>query len=374
MRMTLRGSCVMVTLGLSLTAMAQVPDLLNAFEAGGRAMATGGGSAVTDASSLSSLENPAGLAYLRGKSVAVSFRNLPTSTTRTSGNFNDRTNSTEQGAGRFGLSHIGYATPYGKGVVGVSYTIGGYLKNTTTGTNLQNGTLSVRGLAEVTEAQTNFFTASYAWRQRDLNLGAGLVFASQYARASQRYALFDAGNNQVGTTESNISGNGYGFGLVVGVQGTTGGENPLAWGFSLRTPIELQGNGDSAAVYDRIPGQASVGLAGRLPFGQGEEFASWAAQLSYHFGGDDNAIIARKNMVSFGFGVEYNFSRFNAIWPVRLGLAVVPSGGNGFDDRNAFTFGFGYRPKGRDYSIDLSFARPSGGGPYDIALGFTYRK
>jgi hypothetical protein len=65
-------------------------------------------------------------------------------------------------------------------------------------------------------------------------------------------------------------------------------------------------------------------------------------------------------------------NRWNARIPIRIGYTVVPSGGTGFIDRDAFTFGLGYRPNGSDFSLDLSFARPSDGNALDMALSITY--
>ena len=49
---------------LSSAATAQVPDLLNALDAGGRAMGLGGANNATNVDTLSAFYNPAALAYL----------------------------------------------------------------------------------------------------------------------------------------------------------------------------------------------------------------------------------------------------------------------------------------------------------------------
>jgi len=58
--------------------------------------------------------------------------------------------------------------------------------------------------------------------------------------------------------------------------------------------------------------------------------------------------------------------------PIRLGYNFVPGGGAGYGDRNAVTFGLGYRPNKDDYTIDLNFASPQHGG-FDLGLTLSYK-
>lgn len=364
---------ILLTFVVPGIASAQVPDLLNALDAGGRAMGVGGASRATDSTTQSALDNPAGLAFISEPTASISFRNLPKSTTLASGNFNDRTNSTDETSGRIALSHVGYATPFAGGTLGVSYTIGGHMDAVTTGNNLPNNTLSVRNLEENMRAQTDFFTLSFGRQQGGLNVGIGLVVANQYVKYSQSYLLFD-GNTQVGSSNISASDNGIGVGIVAGVQGYMGADNGTAWGISVRTPIDLNGNTETSGIYDKIPGKASFGIGGQLNrFSRGEDFLVWLAQIDYYFGGDEDLLFSRKNYATYGFGFEYNMHRYNARIPVRLGLSILPSGGNGFDSRDALTFGLGYRPIGKPYSIDLNFARAFESGKMDIGLGITFK-
>lgn len=338
-------------------------------------MALGGGSSVTDSDTRSALNNPSTLAFLREPVFSFDIRNLPTSDVTVTGSFVNRTNSTDASLGRNELTHIGYAAPMKRGTFGISYTVTGYVNNTTTGDNLTNGSLTVRGLQEITEAKTSLFTLSYGQPGSRTNFGYGLVVANQYVNGSQRYSLVDSGNTNVGTVNSSASGTSYGVGAVLGVQSVPKGDENYTWGASVRTPISLSGNSGTKDYLSRIPGKFSLGAAGRHDMSGKEDFVAWALGTDYYFGGDSNGIIDRKSVWGFGGGLEYNMFRFNARIPLRIGYALVPSGGTGFSDRNTLTFGIGYRPNNEPYSVDLSVAKitGNGSGPYDIALGVTYR-
>jgi hypothetical protein len=355
-------------------AQAQVPDLLTALDTGGRAMGIGGATRVTDSTTYSALDNPAGLAYISEPTASLSFRNLPKSSTIAAGDFNDRTTSfTEQG-GRTALAHAGYAMPYKGGTLGFSYTVGGHVDNVTNGGGLANGALTVQGLTETSRAQTDFFTFSFGKPSGNgMNVGVGIVIANQYTKFSQSYALFN-GSTNVGNTNTTASSNGIGVGLVAGVQGNLQADGSSQFGLSVRTPIDLSGNSETSAIYDKIPGKISLGAAGQVKgAGSGSEFLIWAAELDYYYGGEANALFSRKNTLGYGLGLEYNFNRFNARIPFRIGFQGVPAGGNGFSSRDALTFGLGYRPNGQPYSFDLNFARSIETGKFDIGLGFVYK-
>lgn len=334
----------------------------------------GGASRVTDANTYSALDNPAGLAYVNGRSYGVSFRNLPESSSTVTGNFFDPNYATSGDLGKYAITHVGTTLSLGRGTLGVSYTLGGFIDDVTVGNNLSQNNLSVRNLRRETKAQTDFFTVAYGYRDRDLNIGYGLVVANQYAKSTESYQLFN-GNTQVGTSDSDVSGNGIGIGLVAGVQKDfQNSGRPMLVGASIRTPIDLQGNGNSSAAYDRIPGKFSVGVAGRADqLTRGQEFLTWALQADYYFGGQGSKLIPRDNVLAAGAGVEYNLFRFNSRIPIRLGYMLSPGAGDGFSDRNAFTFGVGYRPNNADFTLDLNFAKASSSRAYDIALGLTYR-
>lgn len=365
----------LLAMAVGSLANAQVPDLLNAFDAGGRSMAMGGGSSVTDSDTRSALNNPAALAFIREPEYAADVRNLPESNVTVTGSFINRTNSTDAGLGRNELTHFGYVMPAKHGTFGFSYTLNGYMKNNAAGDNLTNGSLTVRGLTELTEARTDLFTFSYGQPGQRTNFGFGLVVADQYIKGTQNYTLFDSGGTNVGTVSNSASGNSYGVGAVVGVQSVPTSTENYTWGASIRTPIALSGNSDTKDYLSRLPGKISLGAAGRQDFSGRQDFVAWALGTDYYFGGDTSGIIERRNTWGFGGGLEYNLFKYDAQIPLRIGYAFVPNGGTGFSDRNALTFGIGYKPNRQPYSIDLSVAKVAGSGsaPYDIALGVTYK-
>ena len=75
------------------TCHAQIPDLMTALDAGGRAMGLGGGTYGTDATTWSINANPAALGFIRNPMFGASFRNMPESRTSASGNFDDQPES-----------------------------------------------------------------------------------------------------------------------------------------------------------------------------------------------------------------------------------------------------------------------------------------
>src|SRR4051794_27631745 len=106
---------------MATPAFAQVPDLLNALDAGGRAMGTGGALYPTSSDTLSSYYNPAGLGYVNQSTIGAVLRNMPTSRTTASGDFNDPNLSSSGQAGRKDLSHFGFVFPFWGGGLGLAY-------------------------------------------------------------------------------------------------------------------------------------------------------------------------------------------------------------------------------------------------------------
>ncbi|MEX2244106.1 MAG: hypothetical protein WD716_09710 [Fimbriimonadaceae bacterium] len=358
-------------LALCAGAYAQIPDLLNALDAGGRAMGLGGATYVTDSNTFSALSNPAGLGYVTRGMYGIAYRNLPESRTVISGNFNDPDFATEFDQGAFGMTHLGYAFPMGRGAVGVTYTRSGFIRDERSGDGLPDGPLTVRFYEEVFRSQTDMFTLSYGTNSGgSTNYGVGLVIANQYVLNRQDYQLFD-GNNPVGSVSADNTGTGLGFGIVAGVILSPGNSSNMSVGISAQSPIDLSGNDETSGYYDRIPGRLSAGIAARSD-GRNGEYTIYGAQATWFFGGETDAVFSRDSYAMFGGGLEYSMNRWNARIPIRIGYTVVPSGGTGFIDRDAFTFGLGYRPNGSDFSLDLSFARPSDGNSLDMALSITY--
>ena len=133
---------------LAVPACAQIPDLLNALDAGGRAMAMGGANNATNVDTLATYYNPAALAYLDTKAVGLVYRNLPRSRTTLSGDRSDFDQSTDGQSGGQTITHAGFAAPVrellgrGSGTIGISYTVGGYTDDVATATTLTHDALT----------------------------------------------------------------------------------------------------------------------------------------------------------------------------------------------------------------------------------------
>jgi hypothetical protein len=365
------------TAALSVGASAQIPDLLTALDAGGRAMGLGGATYVTDSTTYSALMNPAGLGFISRAQYGVSYRNLPESRSVLSGDANDPDYDTTLDQGAFGLTHVGYAFPMGRGAVGVSYTRTGFIRDESVGGNLADGGLTRQNYQELFRSQTDLFTLSYGASSNNggTNYGVGLVVAQQYINNTQDYDLFN-GNVFVGSVSTDNSGNGLGFGLVAGMMTTVGANT--SFGLSAQSPIDLSGNAETSGYLDRIPGRITAGIATRNDNNRGE-YTLLAAQASQYFGGQKNKVFSRDSYTVLNLGFEYGLNRWNARVPVRFGYTVVPDGGGRssgqhprFQSRDAFTFGVGYRPNGSEFSLDLSFAKPIDGNSFDLALALTY--
>src|SRR5579862_7912379 len=96
---------------MATPAFAQVPDLLNALDAGGRAMGAGGALYPTGSDTLSSYYNPAGLGYVTSTTLGAVMRNLPRSVTQASGDFNNPVLSSSGTTGARQLTHFGIVMP-----------------------------------------------------------------------------------------------------------------------------------------------------------------------------------------------------------------------------------------------------------------------
>lgn len=353
----------------------QVPDLLNALDAGGRAMGVGGSTNATDSTTLSSYTNPAGLAYISSPTFGVAFRNLPESRNVLNGEFESPNYETSRKAGARALTHVGLALPAANGVVGIAYTMGGFMRDVqTAGGSLRDGGNSIQNMDLTTKVQHDFFTLSYGKRSGRANYGIGLVLASQYLANTGSYSIFDSGNNFLGTRRFNDSGNSTGFGAIVGAQFQADAQGNSLVGVSLRSPISLSNNRETSPYLNRIPGRASLGYATRTTtVGDTRDYFVYGGQLDYYFSSDKSAILERSDVLTGSVGLEYNFFRGGTRIPVRAGYAIVPKGGDRFTNRNTLTFGLGYRPATGGLSADLSVGLASGGGGLDTGLSVTYR-
>jgi hypothetical protein len=360
---------------LTLTASGQVPDLLTALDVGGRAMGAGGALYATGADTLSSFYNPAGLGFINERTVGVAYRNLPSSRTLVRESFDEPELESVGRRGGNSITHVGVAIPRAGGTVGVSYTLGGYVDDFRTGNNLPTGSLVVRNYQERIRARSDYLTIAFGRTNeaQNLSFGSGIQIVRQGIVNQQQGDLFDDTNNLVGTLDADVTETGTGYGFIAGVQFIPPNRPNISLGASFRTQINIQGNPETAALYDRIPARLLVGAASRQDGLRGDrDFIVYGAQIQHFFGGQRSALLDRTNQTVAGFGFEYHYALGGAMIPIRLGYNMVPSGGSDFGGRNAFTFGLGYRPAGGLFAVDFNFAAPERGGN-DLSVGITYR-
>lgn len=351
------------------SALAQVPDMLNAFDAGGRAMGSGSSMNATSADTMAILNNPAALGYIRQPTLGFAARTLPTSKTAVTGSLADKRLDSEVDKGDYGFSHLGYVSPRGNGAFGLSYQMGGWLNDTERGFNLSGG---IATYFDFTRVRTSFVTLSYGRASTDGQFawGVGLVGASNAIRNHQIITFTD---NNIPPQEAESEGTGTGFGAVAGVMFTPSNQSNLSFGISARTPIKLTGGGGTNSLYSQLPGMVSAGVAIRQDsIGRRSDYLILGAQLDYFFDGKGTDRLMRDDFTAIGAGVEYNYNIGGGTVPLRFGFRGVPAGGRGFDDRNTFTYGIGYRPNNQPWSLELNFAKPNGGGT-DTSLYIQYR-
>lgn len=366
-----------IAMGIAPAAsLGQVPDLVAAFDAGGRAMGMGGVTSVTGSDTLSGYYNPAGLGYISQATISASFRNFPGSNTVVTGDIGPTGTqrlSSSSDNGPTGLGHAGLALPLAgrnggnNGVVSLSLTAGGQMRDLrTAGTGLVEGGLGAGAYRQFIKADTDFVNLSYGRTNGDSSFawGLGLVYATS-RQVNNRIA-------PSGTTAFDTQATG--FGAQIGMM-MTPKENPdMTFGLSYRTPIKLHTGGVSPLIYPEIPGRLAGGIALRRDGFRsgGRDWMVWGVEGQYFFAGKDSQFVDRNAQMVLGLGVEYSYSLGSARIPIRLGYAFVPAGGDFFGQRNALTFGLGYRPSKADWGVDLNFGRPSNGGA-DTSVAVTYK-
>lgn len=362
-------------------AFSQVPDLLTALDAGGRGMGMGGGVNMTGSDTLAAYYNPAGLGFVDSPRIGVSFRNLPQSTSKVSGSFATPVMTTEQGRGDNTMSHAGVAFPLGKNsegprrVLAVAYTLGGYIFDRQEGTNLTNGALTVRNYNKDLRLRTDYLTVAFAQANRDqtFNWGVGLNYVRQGVTKDITGQLVDATNTVVGSINSRNSETGNGLGATLGVQFSPKGAGNATVGLSYRTEVNLRGNTNTAAVYDKIPARLAGGVTFRRDgLRGGRDFLLFGGQFQHFFSGDNGSDFDRGTQTVFGGGLEYNYFKGSTRIPMRLGYSFVPKSSTDFLSRNGFNLGVGYEPASGNYGIDLNMGFPERGG-FDLGISVSYR-
>jgi hypothetical protein len=365
-----------IALGLLCSATpAAVPDQAGAFDPGGRSMGAGGAFYATNADTLSVFYNPAGLGYLRRRGVEIAFRNLPGSRTSVSNTLANPARSSRGTSGSTSITHVGYAIPTrgSSGTLAVAYTVGGFIDDVGRGpaSGLPSGTgaFTVDNFVERSRAKSEYLTVGYGATNSvgDLAYGIGLIYLRQSLDYSQ------SGTSAApGFGSFSVSSDGNGFGVVGGVQYNPPKLANLSLGASVRSPIDLNDNSATSALLDRMPGRALLGAAYRYDgLRGGKDFAVAGLQFQQFFGGRGSSPFDASGQTVTGIGLEYSYDLGSARLPLRIGH-VSSQGDGGFGSRDRFTYGFGYRPNSSDFSIDLSWAQPRGGG-HDFAVTASFQ-
>lgn len=364
-----------MSVGFAAISTAQIPDLLTAFDAGGRSMGMGSSLGLTGSDTRSTLQNPASLGYVSQPVLSIAFRNLGESRTQLRNDFNDPDFRTNGQSGNRAMTHLGYATPSGNGVLGFSYQVMGYVRDFKFGTGLRDGNVYRNNYRETTRAKTDAFTVSFARSNaaKTNNFGVGVVVAAHNTRNRQAYNVGTTPQDP-GTPVTPVENSGslYGVGITAGMQFQPGNNPNALIGISAQSPISLSGSSEISDYYNRIPGRLSAGIAQRTTTGRASDFLLLGAQLDYYFGGSSSGVLERDNQFVIGTGAEYHYKFRNAYIPLRAGFRAIGKGGDGFSGLTGLTFGLGYHPIGSDYGVDIDFSSLSTGG-MDMSLSLTYK-
>jgi hypothetical protein len=93
------------------SAYGQVPDLLNAFDAGSAALGGAWATGSASADALGATFNPAAIGYLQRPTATLARRNVPKSRTTVGGTYDAPTRSTSPSNGSQRFTHAGFALP-----------------------------------------------------------------------------------------------------------------------------------------------------------------------------------------------------------------------------------------------------------------------
>ncbi len=367
-------------------AHAQVADLLNTFDAGSRSIGMGSALTGTDAETLSAYNNPAALGYIAHREVGLSYRNLPRSQSTVTDTSGTRS-STSTSVGPSQFTNLGYAFPISakanRGVVGISYSLGGYLDDTGTAAEFPYGTAAneVAGnYVDHIESKTHYLAIGFGKTNsaQSLSFGASLLYAREDIQYSQQYGVYDtSGSSPVLLSSQDtglISGTSSGFGAVAGVEFTPSKYPSLTLGGSIKSPIKLTGGDGVTAYYGTIPGRILLGGGLRLPGlrHRPDDYTVLGAQFEQFYGGAGSGLLSIKNHSAGDFGIEYGYTGDGYVIPIRIGYRTISSEGTAFADRNELTYGFGFRDKDSRYGIDLSWANPRNA-VKDFSITASYR-
>ncbi len=366
-----RPASVAVVATLTGVAFADVPDLFTAFEMGGRALGMGGAIYSNSSDVSSTFWNPAGLGAIKDSRAEINFRNRPDATTSLTGRYDAPDRSSTSAYGGSGITFAGIVMPMAGGTLGVSYALGGHLRDFGSGSNLTNPDNPGQTITknELLRSSTDFFTIAYGKSNGRVNFGGGIVIANQ--AISNR--VFSQDQNNTVLEDVDVSGSGWGIGGIVGVQFAPQEKSNVQFGFSYRSEIRLMGMGEVDAFASAIPARLQGGVVWRADnLRGGRDYLIGGVDAMYFFPANGGKILSRSSQIAAGLGFEYNWAHGFGYIPVRLGFRITDKGGTNFASRDVLTFGLGYRPTKEDYSVDLGFAAASGQGRPDFTVSMSF--
>jgi hypothetical protein len=354
------------------SALAQIPDTVNSLDQGGPSAGSGGAFYSTNSDTHSPFWNPAGLGYSTSRKAGITFRNMPASRSKITGTYTAPVRTTDAETGSTEIAHVGVVLPVGENAaVGVSYDKAGAIDDVAVGpggAGLADTGGAIRDYVERRKLDVDTVTIAYGKTSKDqtLSVGAGVVLAQ--AKASYSESGVPVPGSWTPTFRK-TSGNGAG--LIVGVQYVPKKSPNMSLGGSFRTEVKTNGGG----LYDRVPARLVLGAAYRKEgMRRSNDFLVAGVQYEHYFKGARTQKFDRDSQTGLGLGLEYHYLLPGGDEiPVRVGYRTVSSGGVDYGSRNAFTYGVGYTPRNRDFSIDLSFATAKGKTDFALSASFRFR-
>jgi hypothetical protein len=350
-------------------------------------MGMGSSLTATDAEALSAYNNPAALGYISHREVGLSYGNLPRSASLV-GDLNGARTFTSTQSGPSTITSIGYAFPISeksnRGSIGISYSIGGYLDDSGSASEVPYGTSGTQvagNYLDHIEAKTEYYAIGYGKSNssQTMSYGLSLLFAQESIQYRQEYGVYDTSGSSpvlLSTQDTgNISGTSTGFGAVAGIEYVPANIPSITLGASLKSPIKLNGGDGVTSYYDTIPGRFLLGGGWRLPGlpKRKDDYMIAGAQYEQFYGGSGSGLLTLQNQAAGDFGLEYGYSLEDFVVPLRIGYRTISSEGPAFADRNELTYGFGFRDKDSRYGINLSWSRPrNAAGDFTITASYRF--
>lgn len=368
-RCSVRAGVVAGALALASASHAQIPDLLSSFDSGSRSSGAGGMLNAVGSEANSIAYNPAALGYVSARLANASYRNLPKSRTRASGEIADVNRKSDGLSGKGALTNLAVAVPVARGVVGISYQVAGYIDDLERGSVSEGGDPLEKYDVRL-KAQTDLYTIGYGRASSDQlsSYGIGLVFAEHSTRSKQLIGHTDAL-----LIDQNVRERGNGIGVILGGEWIPKHMPNMTFGASYRSEIKLNYGSGKAKLYEAIPARLAFSAAVRQDgFRGGQDFLVYGLQAQYHFPAKGTGKLDRDGQFVAGVGAEYSYKYGNYRVPLRVGYWAAQRGNSLLDSRSVFTFGIGLRPLNGNYTIDVNYGIPRGGG-YDFAFTFGYR-